>query len=191
MTSQYEATKTKKEAVQEYLTEHPHASNEEVAEALRKQGYDIKKKGVSNVRSHLGLITPKSPENGKSILRPPNELKPRILLEVHRRGGRAEIGESRKPGKDRGLYISVAETVGVTEEERMLTVGDIYPGIFTSGHQNAETEARRNAWDRTMLVAVQQLKDFRFGGPYIQSPQRGVWELTRLGFREVERLTRK
>lgn len=140
--------KTKKAAIQEYLAENPDASNVEVVAALKRRGYDIPKKTVSATRSILGLTKPKSTGGGKSILRAPNELKPHILLEVHRRGGRVEIGDSRKPGKDRDIYVHVAETIGVTDEERQLTVGEIYPGLLTSGRANAETESRRNAWDR-------------------------------------------
>jgi len=188
MDSQNPKHKTSKAAIQEYLLENPDASNGEVAAALQRQGYDIPKKTVSATRCILGLTNPRPTGGGKSILRAPKELKAHILLEVHRRGGRIEIGESRKPGKDRDIYVHVAETIGVTDEEQRLTVGEIYPELLTSGRANAKAESRRNAWDRTMLVAVQQLKDYRFGGPFIQSPDRGVWELTPLGIRESERL---
>lgn len=188
MTSKQPQRKTKKELIREYLSEHPDASNQEVVIALRRQGHDIPKKTVSATRSILGLTKPRPKGGSRSILRAPNELKAHILLEVHRRGGRVEIGESRKPGKDRDIYVRVAEAIGVSPEEQMLTVGEICPDILATRRQNAEAESRRNAWDRTMLVAVQQLKDHRFGGPFIQSPDRGVWELTQLGIHKAERM---
>jgi hypothetical protein len=128
---------------------------------------------------------------GKSILRPPNELKPLIITEMQRRGGRVEVAIGRKPGKDRDLFAIVAEALGVSEEDRKKTIGEINPEIFKSKRKDPEKDAKRNAWDYNMQVAVQQLKDPRFGGPFIFSPKHGVWELTSAGDDEATGLIRE
>jgi len=143
-----------------------------------------------------GQVIMKSGDNekpqggGKSLLRPPNQLKPLTLVGIQRRGGRVEIAKGPKPGKDRNLYVEVAEALGVSEEDRRKTIGEINPDIFKSKRKDPEKDARRNAWDYNMLVAVQQLKD-RFGGPFIASSKPGVWELTPPGDAEAQRLIRE
>jgi hypothetical protein len=137
-----------------------------------------------------GQIIMKSGDNekpkngGKSLLRPPNQLEPLILVGIQRRGGRVEIAKGRKPGKDRNLYIEVAEPLGVSEEDRKKTIGEINPGIFKSNRKDPEKDAKRNAWDYNMLVTVQHLNDSGF----IVSPKPGVWELTPAGIDEANRL---
>ena len=124
----------------------------------------------------------------KTVVRTPQQLKPFILAELYSRGGLGEIGTSRKPGADRDIYVTVAKAVGVSEEEQRQTIGERCPEIFNSGRTDVEKDARRNAWDYTMLVAVQQLKDPKRAGKkrdlrdaYLHSPQVGVWELTQRG----------
>lgn len=180
MNSQNQPNKSKTDAIREYLPEHPNASNEEVAEALRKQGYDISKKYVSTIRSKLGLSIQRSPEEERSIVCAPKKVGEAILMEVYRRGSRAEIGDNRKPGKDRDLYDKVADVVGVMPQQRQL-----------------RNKRGRYAWDYTISVAVQQLIDPKRAGKnkrhedmLLVSVQRGCWELTRLGRREAERLLR-
>lgn len=117
----------------------------------------------------------------KTILRAPNLLKPHILAELRRRGGTAEVGERNKPGADRDLYDIVAARVGVTETERELTLADLDPEYHlrvAAGHRATDNDADRNAWDYTMLVAVQQLKD---AGLIAKGTRRGRWELTARG----------
>ena len=126
---------------------------------------------------------------GKSLLRPPNELKPLIIIEMQRRGGCVEIAIGRKPGKDRDLFVIVAEQLGVTADERQKTIGEINPGIFESKRKDPNKDAKRNAWDYNIQVAVQQLKDAKwFGEPLIVSSKTGVWELTPAGINEAERI---
>ena len=144
-----------------------------------------------------GQVIMKSGDNekpqggGKSLLRPPNQLKPLILVGIQRRGGRVEIAKGRKPGKDRDLYVEVAEALGVSVEDRNKSIGEINPEIYESKRKDIEKDARRNAWDYNMLVAVQQLKDHRFGEPCVVSPKIGVWELTPPGDAEAQRLIRE
>ena len=114
----------------------------------------------------------------KTIIRAPNLLKPHILAELRRRGGSAEVGERGRPGTDRDLYDIVAESVGVTASERNLTLADLDPEYHSrvaAGHRATDKDADRNAWDYTMLVAVQQLKE---AGLIAKGTRRGRWELT-------------
>ena len=131
----------------------------------------------------------------KTVVRTPDQLKPFILTQVYRRGGRVEIGTSRKPGVDRDIYAVVAESLDVSKEEQRQTIGERWPEIHQSGRQDAAKDAKRNAWDYTMLVAVQQLKDPKRAGKkrdpqdsFIYSPQVGVWELTRIGYDTAKQL---
>jgi hypothetical protein len=181
MDTEHTRGQTKKDAVREYLAKHQPASNDEAAEALQRDGWDINKRYVSCCRHQLGLSKPRSAEGGRTILRPPNQLKRPLMLEMLQRGGRVVVGLKRT-GADRDIYVIVAEAVGVTEKERQMTIGEIKPEIFQSQNRNAEQHARRNAWDYTMTVAVQQLKDHRWGGPFIRSVKRGVWEFTPRGY---------
>jgi hypothetical protein len=114
----------------------------------------------------------------KTILRPPGDLKPFIVLEIYRRGGRVDIGKS-KPGPDRDIYEIVASNVGVTVEERKLIIEDLWKGIHDPGRRKNPGDAKRNVWDYTMLVAVQQLKEFQ--GFVQKGGKPGVWELTASG----------
>ena len=129
----------------------------------------------------------------RTIIRTPADLKPIILAEIHRRGGRVVIGTSRKPGPDWDIYSIVAAALGVSAVDQQLTIGDRWPEILQSGRKAAARDAKRNAWDYTMLVAVQQLKDPKRAGTkrnsddaYLHSPQVGIWELTNRG--ELEAL---
>ena len=120
----------------------------------------------------------------KTILRAPNLLKPHIIAELRRRGGRSHVGERGKPGADRDLYDIVATCVGVTAPERELTLADLDPDYYSrvaAGHRATDKDADRNAWDYTMLVAVQQMKD---AGLIAKGSPRGHWELTVRGLRE-------
>lgn len=114
----------------------------------------------------------------KTILRAPNLLKPHILAEIRSRGGVVEVGERGKPGADRDLYDIVATRIGVAPHERELTLVDLDPEYHSrvaAGHRASDNDANRNAWDFTMLVAVQQLKD---AGLIAKGTRRGRWELT-------------
>ena len=123
-----------------------------------------------------------SNKKAKTILRAPGLLKPLIVREICRRGGRVRISLGRNAGPDRDLYVIVARALGVTDEERKLCVGDTYDDITDSGRADPEKDSKRNVWDYNMLVAVEHMKLRERGTPCIKrgSPK-GVWELTEEG----------
>jgi hypothetical protein len=128
-------------------------------------------------------------KKAKTILRAPGLLKPLIVKEMYRRGGRVHVGRSDKPGPDRDLYVIVAKALGVTDNERQLCVGDLYPDIMHSGRLEAERDAERNVWDYNMLVAVEHMKIKSRGTPWVvRGTPKGVWELTAAGRDYARRL---
>ncbi len=120
----------------------------------------------------------------KTILRRPALLRPIIVREIYRRNGRAIIWENNRPGPDRDIYRIVARELGVTEDELRLKMGDLVD--FSRTNRKPSNDAGRNAWEYTMLVGVQHLKE-RDGYLEKGSPK-GVWELTPSGLEYGRRL---
>lgn len=115
-----------------------------------------------------------------TTLRSSQQVRNALIDEIHRRGGVVHVGSAQKPGADRNIYDDVADRFDVTPEERELSIGDICPQIHFSGRKDAEKDAKRNAWEYTMLVGCQKA---RYEGLIYYSRQRGVWELTEAGMR--------
>lgn len=120
----------------------------------------------------------------KSVLRPIDEVKKNLVREMYRRGGRVHVGTKDRPGEDREVFDIIAANLGVTEEEKHLTLADIYPRVLT--WKNGTSEGKRNAWLKTLLVAVQKLRD---NDKSVLESERGYWELTVSGMRYGEKLT--
>lgn len=122
----------------------------------------------------------------ETIARSATLVLPLIILEVYLRGGKAEIGNRKNPGKDRDIYNNIAKRLGVTEEEMRLSGEDIYPLFGVSPiTPDKRQRGNRNAWDLTMLPPTQHARRW---GWLLSSEQRGVWELTADGMKEGERL---
>lgn len=127
--------------------------------------------------------------NGKTVLVSSELIHAPLIEEIYRRGGAVEILDGTMPGKDRDIYDIVAEKVGVTEAQRRLRIIDIWPTILSeSKNQTALQHAQRLAWDYTMLVAVQHLKQPRPVAYLRKGTRRGVWELTDAGKQQGQQL---
>lgn len=114
-------------------------------------------------------------------------VEPRLVLWMWRKKGKVEVGTNQRPGKDRSfIYDGIAADLVVTQEERRLTIGEVYPPLFLPGRRaNVQNDAKRNAWDYTLQVVIQHLRKQKYAQP---SEQRGVWELSEAGMQHGEEL---
>lgn len=112
-----------------------------------------------------------------------NELHASIVLELYLLGGKAEIGD-KKPGKDRPISERIAARIGLSQIEQNLKVGDYHP--LNIHHQ------KRNGWNYSLQVAIQQMKFRCYAGydrPLMQySEKRGLWELSPTGMEYGKKL---